>query len=97
MLRAIGLGRREVRAAVASMSVVIVAVGAVGGIVVGSLLGRVIWQAVAGSIGIVDSVSSPVGLLVAIFVTTVGVSSVLALVPANVLLRASPAAALRVE
>jgi hypothetical protein len=97
VLRTIGFERRDVRATIAYESTIFAVVGVVVGVPLGFAAGRLLWEAVADSLGVASRVRVPaVGLLVVALGALV-VVNVVGAIAAIAAIRDRPAAALAVE
>ncbi len=97
LLRALGFRRRDVRSAVAWEAGTIAAIGALIGVPVGLVLGRLSWARIAGNIGVFDANRVPI-LVVALAVpAAVAFAIVVAQLPARRAVRLRPAQILRSE
>jgi hypothetical protein len=97
LLKTFGFERRQIRAALAWQVTTLAVIGLVVGIPLGALVGRVVWDAVASSLGIASVVVVP-SLAVALVVPCViGVMNALAFFPARSAARVWPAVALTGE
>ena len=94
--RCIGFTRRQASGAVLVLAVLLVAVGAVVGTVLGVVGGRVLWREVALDIGARPEPTTP-GLLVGLPLVVVVVAALIAAVPAHLAGRRGPGAVLRAE
>ena len=95
VLRTLGFQRRQLGRTLAWQATAIGAAGLVVGVPLGVVVGRLVWQAVAGGIGVVET---PVVPLVAIAVVVAAVLLVLnlaAVLPGRSARRVSPAVVLR--
>jgi ABC-type lipoprotein release transport system permease subunit len=97
VLKTLGLSRRQVRAIVAWQASVILVIAAIVGVPAGVAAGRWAWASFAGLIGVVPVSVVPVTTLFAGFLALLAAGNLLALLPAAVAARTSPATALRAE
>ena len=97
VLRVLGFRRRQVRSVIAWQATAIVVAGATVGVPLGLIVGRAVWKATVGDLGVLDAASVPWLLLVGLVPVAVGVGLVLAWWPAHAAVRRQPAAALRAE
>jgi predicted lysophospholipase L1 biosynthesis ABC-type transport system permease subunit len=97
VLRSLGLGRGDVRAAVAWQATILVSLALVVGLPIGIAVGRVLWIACASAYGFLARPTVP-GLQLAL-VVAVGVllANLIAALPGRIAARTSPAGVLRIE
>ena len=97
LLKALGLTRRQVMAAVAWQASVILAVAGLAGVPLGVAVGHWAWAAFATSLGAVPVTVVPLPALLAWFVVLVVTGNLLAAGPGAVAARTPPAVLLRAE
>jgi hypothetical protein len=97
LVRALGVSRRQVTRSIAVMAVTVSAAGLVAGIPVGYAIGRLVWWAVANSVGIGTDAVFPAATVALIVPLVVTLAVIVAWLPARRAGRSSPAAALRAE
>lgn len=97
ILRALGFRRSQVRGTIAWEAAALSLVGLVAGIPVGILVGRLAWTTVADNLGVVSSITVPIGALLALGAATLLVVVLIGVVSSRRATRMSPAAALTVE
>ena len=97
LLKALGFVRRQIAFAVSWQTTTVAFVGIVLGVPVGIVLGRVIWQAFAGNLGVLPESVTTVWAIVALAGGALVVANVLAVGPAVVASRSRLAALLRSE
>lgn len=97
VVRALGFVPGQARAAIGWQGVLTAAAGAIVGIPVGVVIGRVIWKQVVGGVGALDIVSVPWLLLVLIAVGAVAFCAVCGWVVGRRAARLRPSAVLRSE
>ncbi|MGP8001536.1 MAG: FtsX-like permease family protein [Streptosporangiaceae bacterium] len=97
LLKALGLTRRQVMAAVAWQASVILGVAGLAGVPLGVAVGHWAWAAFATSLGAVPVTVVPLPALLAWFVVLVVTGNLLAAGPAAVAARTPPAVLLRAE
>jgi putative ABC transport system permease protein len=97
LYKTIGFRRRQVAAAVAWQATTIGVVGLALGIPIGLVGGRLVWSAVANSLGVEVVPVVPVAALAATAAATLVLVNVIAFVPARAAARTHPAVALREE
>ena len=96
-LRALGFRRRQVVRSVATCSAAIVLAGIVVGMPLGIALGRLVWTAIAGDLGVVDAPSVPAVAILSLALLTLGGALIVATPSAWLAGRCRPAAVLRAE
>ena len=97
LLKALGLVRRQVAASVAWQTTTVALVGIVVGVPVGVAVGRLVWDAFAGNLGVLPVPVVPGLVIAAVVAGTLLVANLLAIGPAVVASRSSPADLLRSE
>jgi putative ABC transport system permease protein len=97
VLRTLGFQRRQLSATIAWQATAIATLGIIAGGCLGLVVGRLVWSGVAGSVGVVDDTSVPLGLLLAIAVAALIAGNLAAMVPARSAGRVQPAAILRAD
>jgi hypothetical protein len=97
VLRAIGLTRRQVRAAVAWQAIVLTLVALAIGIPAGIVCGRLAWRIFADQLGILPVLHVPALSFAALAVVAVVLSATVAAVPGESAVRARPADVLRAQ
>ena len=97
LLKAIGLVRRQVVAAVRWQATTVALVGLVVGLPVGVVAGREVWQAFAVNLGVVPVTVIQVSTLAVLSIGVLLVANALAIGPAFVSARAKPNSLLRTE
>lgn len=97
LLRSLGFTRRQLGGVVATHATIVALVSAAVGIPLGVALGRIAWNALAGSIGAVAAPVAPALLLALLVPAVVVTANVVALWPARRAMRVDPATALRAE
>jgi ABC-type antimicrobial peptide transport system permease subunit len=95
VLRMLGFQRRQCSLTVASQATTIALIGAIIGIPLGIVTGRLLWQSLADRLGVVADPVTPVLALVALAVAIAVVANLAAIVPARRAARLSPATLLR--
>jgi hypothetical protein len=97
LLKALGMTRGQVRAAIAWQTTLTLLIAVAVGGPLGIACGRLAWHAFAGSLGIVPIVEVPVAALVLGLAALVLAGNLLAALPAAVAARTQPGAVLRTE
>jgi hypothetical protein len=97
LLKALGFSRRQVVIAIAVQSTIAVGLGAVIGIPVGVIAGRSLWSFFANAIHAVPIVVVPISTLLLIAVAALVLANLVAVFPARLAARTSPAMLLRAE
>jgi ABC-type lipoprotein release transport system permease subunit len=97
VLRTLGLGRRDVRAAVAWQATILVGLALVVGVPVGIAAGRVLWIACATAYGFLASPVVPGAQLALVVAVAVVLANLIAALPGRIAARTSPAGVLRIE
>jgi ABC-type antimicrobial peptide transport system permease subunit len=97
LLKVLGFVRRQVGTAVCWQATTIAVIGIAVGVPVGVAVGRFVWRAYAASVGAVPVAVIPIGIVLLVVAGVVVVGNALALVPAALAARLSPAASLREE
>jgi putative ABC transport system permease protein len=97
ILGAIGLSRRQLTAAVATLGATVGLLAAVVGVPLGLLAGKWLWTAHADRIGLSPSIALPTGIAVAVGAATVTLTCMIALAAGWGALRTRLATALRSE
>ncbi|MFL6204100.1 MAG: ABC transporter permease [Acidimicrobiales bacterium] len=97
LLRTLGFGRRQVRAAVLTQAITLVLPAALIGIVVGVAAGRVAWSLTTHSLGAPSVQVTPVGAAVAVLAGALVVGWLASAIPARLAARVRPAEVLRTE
>ena len=97
VLRAMGLSRRQVTAAVTTMAAVLAGVGLLVGVPLGAALGRLVWWLVADAVGVATDTRQAVAAIVLVVPVMLAAAVVVAWWPARRLARQPAAAALRAE
>jgi len=97
LLKALGFSRRQVVVTVAVQSTIAVGLGAIIGIPVGILVGRTLWTVFADSIYAVPRIVVPTTNLLIIAAMALVLANVIAVLPARLAARTSPAILLRAE
>ena len=97
MMKALGMTRRQVRAIVLWQSSTILVIAAVVGLVLGWVVGRLVWSAFASSIGVVPITVLPLGLVLLGLLILVVAGDALTMLPAESAARAPSASLLRSE
>lgn len=95
LLKVLGFVRRQVGTAVCWQATTIALIGIAVGVPVGIAVGQVVWRAFASQLGAVPVAVVPVGLVLVVMAGVVTVGNLLALAPAAIATRLSPAEALR--
>ena len=93
MMKALGMTRRQVRAIVLWQSSTILVIAAVVGLVLGWVVGRLVWSAFASSLGVVPITVLPLGLVLLGLLILVVAGDALTTLPAESW-RAAPSASL---
>jgi hypothetical protein len=97
VLKTIGFTRRQVRATVAWQATTIATVALVIGIPTGLIIGKLVWRAVANSLGIATITTIPTIELLVMIPAAVAVVGLIAFFPARAAAHMRPAVALRSE
>ena len=97
ILSSLGLTPGQRRSAILAQATTIAAVALVVGVPLGAVLGRLVWSAIAGSMGVATDVAFPIGVLAAGAVGFVVVMNLIAVFPARSARRLRVAEALRSE
>jgi hypothetical protein len=97
LLKALGMTRGQVRAAIAWQTTLTLLIAVAVGGPLGIACGRLAWHAFAGSLGVVPIVEVPVAALVLGLAALVLAGNLLAALPAAVAARTQPGAVLRTE
>jgi ABC-type antimicrobial peptide transport system permease subunit len=97
MMKALGMTRRQLRAVVLWQSSTILVIAAVLGLVLGWVVGRLVWSAFASSIGVVPVAVLPLGLVLFGLLILIVSGDALTLLPAESAARAPSASLLRSE
>jgi hypothetical protein len=97
LLKALGFSRRQVVVTVAVQSTIAVGLGALIGIPVGILVGRTLWSLFANSIHAVPRIVVPTTTLLIIAASALVLANLIAVLPARLAARTSPAILLRAE
>ena len=97
LLKALGFSRGQVVATVAVQSTIAVGLGALVGLPVGIVVGRLLWNVFANSIHAVPHVVVPATTLLTIAAVALVMANVIAALPARIAARTSPAILLRAE
>jgi ABC-type antimicrobial peptide transport system permease subunit len=97
IVRSLGFVRRDVMASVAVQSVTLVVVGVAFGVPLGVALGRVVWSAVAGGLGVPAVPQVPSLGLALVVIGAIGAAMVVAAWPARHAATRAPAHVLRAE
>ncbi len=97
MMKALGMTRRQLRAIVLWQSSTILVIAAGLGLVLGWVVGRLVWSAFASSIGVVPVTVLPLGLVLLGLLILVVAGDALTLLPAESAARAPSASLLRSE
>ncbi|MFL6203908.1 MAG: FtsX-like permease family protein [Acidimicrobiales bacterium] len=95
VLRTLGFERAQLSRTLWWQATTIGVVGLVLGVPLGLLVGRLVWGAVAASIGVVEDPVTPVLAIAAVVVGVLAILSVTALLPGRAARRVAPALALR--
>ena len=95
VLRTLGFQGRQLAAVTGWQATTIAAVGLILGIPLGLLLGRLVWRAVAGGIGVVDTPVIPALAVVIVAAATLLVTTTTAIVSGRVARSVRPASVLR--
>ena len=97
LLKALGFSRRQVIATVAVQSTIAVGLGAVVGLPLGILTGRILWDTFANSIHAIPHVVVPTATLLIIAGVSLVLANAIAALPARLAAQTSPAILLRAE
>lgn len=97
MVRVLGFVRRQVATTITWQSLTLAAVGLLLGIPAGVAIGRLVWSAVAGGIGVPPDTVVPVTFVALLVPLTAAVGTASALFPARAAVRERPADGLRAE
>ncbi len=97
LLKSLGFLRRQVTVTVLWQTTTVALIGLVGGVPLGIALGRIVWRAFAGYLGVVPVPVVTLREIAAIALGTLVVANVLAAGPAIVAARIQPASLLRAE
>jgi len=97
VLRVLGLARGQVRGSVRWQSVTIAVASAAIGIPLGLVVGRAVWNALVGDMGVVADPDQPWAVLLRVLPVSVALAPVAAWLPSRGAVRLSPSAALRAE
>jgi ABC-type lipoprotein release transport system permease subunit len=97
VLRTLGFERSQVRRAVGYQATAHAVLGLLVGIPLGVAVGRLVWQAIADSLGIESVISVPVLALVVVAVAAVLIVNVIGSLAARSAIRTRPATVLRTE
>jgi ABC-type antimicrobial peptide transport system permease subunit len=97
VLRALGLRRPQVRAAVLVQALALTAAGTVVGVPVGLITGRLVWRALVSGLGAAADPQTPWALMVVTVPLAALVAALMSWVPGRAAVRAHPADQLRVE
>lgn len=95
--RAIGVDRRGIRAVIAWQVSTVAVIGAVVGIPLGVVAGRLAWAAYARNLGVPPALLVPLLMLGVMGAASLAVANLVALVPAAITTRTAPGIALRSE
>jgi len=95
LLKVLGFVRRQVRSAMCWQATTIAVIGVAFGVPLGIVVGKIVWKDFAVSLGAVPLAVVPVASIVLLASVIVVGAILLALVPANLAARISPAEALR--
>ena len=96
-LKALGFDRRQVRATVGWQTTVVTTAGAVVGVPIGVLIGRIAWSAVVDGLHLPPAPVVPVPAVLAVVITTLVLANVVAAVPGRAAARTPAAVALRAD
>jgi hypothetical protein len=94
ILRSLGFTRRDLRATVGWQALATMAFGAIVGVPIGVIAGRLAWRAFADELGVVPSADIPFGSLGLVVMVAVGLGLLAALVPARAAARIRPSVVL---
>ncbi len=97
LLKTIGFVRRQVALSVSWQSTTVALAGVVIGVPTGIVVGRLVWQVFASSLGVVSAPLLTAWVIVAVAAGTMLVANVLAVGPAWVASRQRPASLLRTD
>ena len=97
LLKALGFVRRQVALCVSWQTTTIALVGVIVGLPIGTAVGRLVWLAFAGNIGVLPVTVVTAEDVVGVSVGTILVAILLGIAPALVAARSRPANLLRVE
>jgi hypothetical protein len=97
VLRALGLRRSQVRAAVLVQALALTAAGTVVGVPVGLITGRLVWRALVSGLGAAADPQTPWALMVVTVPLAALVAALMSWAPGRAAVRAHPADQLRVE
>jgi hypothetical protein len=97
ILKTLGYRRGQVRATVAWHATTVAVIGIVVGVPLGLVVGRLIWERVADSLGVVTTPTVPVALVFVVALTTLVVANAMAAFPARTAAKTRPSIVLRSE
>lgn len=97
ILKTLGLGRRQIRAAVGWQATLLVLVALAVGIPVGIIGGRWAWTALANGVGVLPEPRVPLGAVLTIVPAAVLLANLVAALPGRIAARTQPAIVLRSE
>jgi len=97
VLRTLGFERGDVRATIAYQATALVVVGLFVGVPVGIVVGRLVWRALAGSLGVQAVVTVPSVPVIVVAVAALAVVNVIGVLAAAAAVRDSPATVLAAE
>jgi putative ABC transport system permease protein len=97
VLSALGFTPRQRRLVITTQATTVACVALAVGLPLGAVLGRLVWAAIAGSLGVADDVAFPLGLLALGAPLVIVVLNLIGAVPARAAARLPVAEALRAE
>jgi hypothetical protein len=97
ILKTLGFGRRDVRAAVGWQSTLLVLVALAAGIPAGIVGGRLAWTALADRVGVLASPRVPVPSILLLVPGAILLANLVAAIPGRIAARTQPALVLRTE
>lgn len=97
VLKTIGFGRRQVRAAVAWQATMLVLFAVAVGIPAGIAGGRWAWTSLADRVGVVPAARVPLGAIALMLPTAIVLANLVAAIPGRIASRTQPALVLRAE
>ena len=95
VLRTLGFERRQLSWTVASQATTLALLGAVIGVPIGIIAGRLLWESISGQLGVVEDPVTPIVALLGLTIAIAVVANLAAIVPARRAARVSAATLLR--